>query len=140
MPFYLMLSSSLICLVHFQKSFFFYPRTLVPLVSHHADFFSKKPFRPFSACRRFLPVPMGSVLESSLVHILWAIFLEWGMAADVCPTAGWVKREGFPCTLSLMVGFSAVSPPHVIVSWFISELEKGVKNGESSASIRAFLS
>lgn len=35
-------------------------------------------------------------------------------------------------------GFLAVSPPYAIASSFIFELEKGVKSGESSASIQAF--
>lgn len=97
-------------------------KTLVPLVSHHADFFSKKSFRPFSSCRRLLPAPVGCCIwEFTGSHSLtYCSTLEWGRAADVCPTADWVKtpeKRGVSLLfVTRMVGFSAVSPLHAIAS------------------------
>lgn len=71
--------------------------TLVPLVSHHTDFFSKKSFRPFSACRRLLLTPMGSFIwEFTFSNLLQQSFLseEWQLMS-VPLRAEWEER-GFP--------------------------------------------
>lgn len=74
--------------------------TLVPLVSHPSDFFSKKSFRPVSACRRLLLTPMGySVWEFTGSHSQgYCSSLSWVRNGSWCLSFCRLgeKRGGFP--------------------------------------------